>query len=144
MRITHQDLSAVDRRALTEMLVDKIVIAPHPHKIDKDGRRHYTHPRHPLPRSSRGGRAAQGGARGSGQDRPQSLSSRSVIERPNATQSLGILRIEIVQPARGAARVRVIQSPVLLALSGWFGGPLTSHKSDSLNPSPDLSIFSSL
>jgi hypothetical protein len=23
------------------MLVDKIVIAPHPHKIDKDGRRHY-------------------------------------------------------------------------------------------------------
>ena len=29
------------RRALTEMLVDKIVIAPYPHKIDKDGRRHY-------------------------------------------------------------------------------------------------------
>ena len=25
-----------------ELLVDKIVIAPHPHKIDKDGRRHYT------------------------------------------------------------------------------------------------------
>ena len=24
------------------MLVDKIVIAPHPHKIDKDGWRHYT------------------------------------------------------------------------------------------------------
>ncbi|MFL6043780.1 MAG: hypothetical protein ACJ72M_01520 [Propionibacteriaceae bacterium] len=23
------------------MLVDKIVIAPHPHKIDRDGRRHY-------------------------------------------------------------------------------------------------------
>jgi hypothetical protein len=23
------------------MLVDKIVIVPHPHKIDKDGRRHY-------------------------------------------------------------------------------------------------------
>jgi hypothetical protein len=36
-----EDLSAEDRRALTEMLVDKIVIAPHPHKIDKDGRRHY-------------------------------------------------------------------------------------------------------
>jgi hypothetical protein len=36
-----EDLSAVDRRALTEMLVDKIVIAPHPHKI-VDGRRHYT------------------------------------------------------------------------------------------------------
>jgi hypothetical protein len=24
------------------MLVDKIVIAPHPHKIDENGRRHYT------------------------------------------------------------------------------------------------------
>jgi hypothetical protein len=24
------------------MLVDKIIIAPHPHKIDNDGRRHYT------------------------------------------------------------------------------------------------------
>ena len=37
-----EDLSASDRRALTEMLVDKIIIAPHPHKIDKDGRRQYT------------------------------------------------------------------------------------------------------
>jgi hypothetical protein len=36
-----EDLSAEDRRALTEMLVDKTVIAPHPDKIDKDGRRHY-------------------------------------------------------------------------------------------------------
>jgi hypothetical protein len=36
-----EDLSAEDRRALTEMLVDKIIIASHPHKIDKDGRRHY-------------------------------------------------------------------------------------------------------
>jgi hypothetical protein len=36
-----EDLSAEDRRALTEMLVDKIIIAPHPHKI-VDGRRHYT------------------------------------------------------------------------------------------------------
>jgi hypothetical protein len=34
------DLSAVDRRALTEMLVDKIIIERHPSKIDKDGRRH--------------------------------------------------------------------------------------------------------
>ena len=34
------DLPAEDRRALTEMLIDKIVIAPHPHKI-VDGRRHY-------------------------------------------------------------------------------------------------------
>jgi site-specific DNA recombinase len=36
-----EDLSAEDRRALTELLVDKIVVAPHPHKI-VDGRRHYT------------------------------------------------------------------------------------------------------
>ncbi|HET9778771.1 MAG TPA: recombinase family protein [Propionibacteriaceae bacterium] len=36
-----EDLSAEDRRALTKMLVDKIVVAPHPHKI-VDGRRHYT------------------------------------------------------------------------------------------------------
>jgi hypothetical protein len=35
------DLSAVDRRALTEMLVDKIIIERHPHQIDKDGGRHY-------------------------------------------------------------------------------------------------------
>ena len=28
-------------RALTEMLVDKIIIGRHPSKIDKDGRRHY-------------------------------------------------------------------------------------------------------
>jgi hypothetical protein len=36
-----EDLSIEDRRGLTEMLVDKILVAPHPHKIDKDGRRHY-------------------------------------------------------------------------------------------------------
>jgi hypothetical protein len=36
-----EDLSAVDRRAVTEMLVDKIIIGRHPSKIDKDGRRHY-------------------------------------------------------------------------------------------------------
>jgi hypothetical protein len=35
-----EDLSAEDRRALTEMLVDKIVVAPHPHKM-VDSRRHY-------------------------------------------------------------------------------------------------------
>jgi hypothetical protein len=34
-------VSAEDRRALTELLVDKIVVGPHPRKIDKDGRRHY-------------------------------------------------------------------------------------------------------
>ena len=36
-----EDLSAVDRRGLTEMLVDKIIIERHPSKIDKAGRRHY-------------------------------------------------------------------------------------------------------
>ena len=30
-----------DRRALTELLIDKIIIAPHPHKIDEGGRRHH-------------------------------------------------------------------------------------------------------
>jgi hypothetical protein len=35
-----EDLSPEDRRALTELLVDKIVVGPHPHKI-VDGRRHY-------------------------------------------------------------------------------------------------------
>ena len=35
------DLSAQDRKTLTELLVDKIIIARHPRKIDKDGRRHY-------------------------------------------------------------------------------------------------------
>jgi hypothetical protein len=39
-----EDLSAADRRALTELLVDKTVIAPHPHKIDKDGRRPLSRP----------------------------------------------------------------------------------------------------
>src|SRR5512132_3281543 len=34
-------LSAVDRGALTEMLLDKIIIERHPSQIDKDGRRHY-------------------------------------------------------------------------------------------------------
>jgi hypothetical protein len=36
-----EDLSAVDRRALTEMLVDKIIIERHPSKIDENGRRQY-------------------------------------------------------------------------------------------------------
>jgi site-specific DNA recombinase len=35
------DLSVEDRRVLTELLVDKIIVGPHPHKI-LDGRRHYT------------------------------------------------------------------------------------------------------
>jgi hypothetical protein len=43
-----EDLSASDRRALTEMLVDKIIIERHPSKIDKDGRP-LPHPRHPIP-----------------------------------------------------------------------------------------------
>jgi hypothetical protein len=35
-----EDLSTEDRRALTEILVDKIIVAPHPHKI-VDRKRHY-------------------------------------------------------------------------------------------------------
>jgi hypothetical protein len=42
LSLAWEELSAEDRRGRTEMLVDKIVIAPHPHKIDKAGRRHYT------------------------------------------------------------------------------------------------------
>jgi len=37
-----ENLSTVDRRALTEMLVDKIIIERHPSRIEKDGSRHYT------------------------------------------------------------------------------------------------------
>ena len=36
-----EDLSAVDRRALTKMLVGKIIIERDPSKIDKDGQRDY-------------------------------------------------------------------------------------------------------
>ena len=36
-----EDLSAEDRRALTEMLIDKIIIYRHPNKII-DGKKHYT------------------------------------------------------------------------------------------------------
>jgi site-specific DNA recombinase len=36
------DLSAKDQRALTEMLIDEIVVSRHPSKTDADGRRHYT------------------------------------------------------------------------------------------------------
>jgi hypothetical protein len=36
-----ENLSTVDRRALTEMLVDKIIIERNPGKIDNDGKRHY-------------------------------------------------------------------------------------------------------
>jgi len=36
-----EDLSAVDRRALTKMLVGKIITERDPSKIDKDGQRHY-------------------------------------------------------------------------------------------------------
>jgi hypothetical protein len=46
-----EDLSAVDRRALTEMLVDKIIIERHSSKIDKDGRRHCLICANPIPRS---------------------------------------------------------------------------------------------
>ena len=47
-----EDLSAVDGSALTEMLVDKIIIERYPSKIDRDGRRPLLYPRHSIPRSS--------------------------------------------------------------------------------------------
>jgi hypothetical protein len=40
LSLAWEDLSAVDRRALTEMLVDKIIIEWHPSKIDNDGKKH--------------------------------------------------------------------------------------------------------
>jgi hypothetical protein len=43
-----EDLSAVDRRALTEMLVDKIIIKRHPSKITRSAAP-LPHPRHPIP-----------------------------------------------------------------------------------------------
>jgi hypothetical protein len=66
-----------DRRALTEMLVDNIVVAPHPHKI-VDGRRHSPAPSHtkiPRWRPSGSRRCTRLGSRSS-----QGLSSRSVTE----------------------------------------------------------------
>jgi hypothetical protein len=42
LSLAWEGVSVVDSGALTEMLVDKIVVAPHPHRIDKDGKRHYT------------------------------------------------------------------------------------------------------
>jgi hypothetical protein len=67
-----EDLPAVDRRALTEMLVDKIVIYPHPHVMDAAGSRHYTIRAIPYPRPRAGGGTAQGGARGQSRSSPGS------------------------------------------------------------------------
>jgi hypothetical protein len=71
-----EDLSAVDRRAPTEMLVDKIIIAQHPHKI-VDGRHHYLIRPIPYqdPQQEAGRLKAVHDA--SGQDRPQGLSAQS-------------------------------------------------------------------
>ncbi len=68
-----EDLSAVDRRAPTEMLVDKIIIAPHPHK----GRHHYLI--RPIPYQDPQQEAGRLKAvhEASGQDRPQGLSAQS-------------------------------------------------------------------
>jgi hypothetical protein len=54
------------------MLVDKIINGRHPSKIDKDSRRHSSSvPSHTKNLNKR--LSDQGGARGSGQDRPESL-----------------------------------------------------------------------
>ena len=42
------DLSSADQRALTEILIDKIVIYSHPHVRDDAGNRHYTIPAIPY------------------------------------------------------------------------------------------------
>jgi hypothetical protein len=60
------------------MLVDKIIIERHPSKIEKDGRRHYLIRAIPYQDPQQEAeQAPQGGARGSGQDRPQGLSAQS-------------------------------------------------------------------
>jgi hypothetical protein len=78
--VAWEDLSAEDRRALTAMLVDKIIIAPHPHKIDKAGRRRYTIRAIPYQDPGKRLSGSWGCARGAGQDGPQGLSSGSVTE----------------------------------------------------------------
>ena len=66
-----EDLSSEDRRALMEMLVDKIIVTASPQDRRRQSALH--HPRHPVPRSRDGSRAAKGGARGASHDRPQGL-----------------------------------------------------------------------
>jgi hypothetical protein len=68
-------VAVVYRRALTELLIDKIVVAPHPHKIDKDGRRHYLIRAIPYQDPEMEAERLKGGARGQGQDRLQGLGS---------------------------------------------------------------------
>jgi hypothetical protein len=83
--VAWKDLSAEDRRALIEVLVDKITIERHPSKIDKDARRHYTIRAHPVPRSRDGGGAPEGSARlGSrsspGSEQHQSLAANNRVK----------------------------------------------------------------
>jgi hypothetical protein len=67
-----EDLSAEDRRAHRDAgRQDHHRATP---EQDRQGwQAALPHPRHPVPRSRDGGRAAQGSARGAGQDRPQGL-----------------------------------------------------------------------
>ncbi|HLM20905.1 MAG TPA: hypothetical protein VK390_05185 [Propionibacteriaceae bacterium] len=86
-------MSAEDRRALTEMLVDKIIIERHPSKIDKDGGRHsliraipYQDPRQEA-EAAQGGAGDQNpwrGARGPTEspDRPDSWCTSSPLREP--------------------------------------------------------------
>ena len=75
-----EDLSAVDRRALIEMLVDKIIIERHTGRIDKDGRRHYTIRAIPYQDPQQEAQRLRAVHEGESQDRPQGLSSRSITD----------------------------------------------------------------
>ena len=84
-----EDLSAVDRRALTEMLVDKIIIERHPSKIDKDGRRHYLIRAIPYQDPQQEAERLKAVHEAQGQDRPQGLSSLGEPEISLSTSTRG-------------------------------------------------------
>jgi hypothetical protein len=70
------DLSPADQRALTEILIDKIVIYPHPHVMDAARRRHYTF--RAIPYQDPEMEAARlERCTSTGQDRPEGLSAQS-------------------------------------------------------------------
>ncbi len=122
-----EDLSADDRRALTEMLVDKIIIRAAPEQ-DRQGRQApLPHPRHPIPRSRARGRAAEEGARGSGQDRPQGLSNinpwlPTIVLKPQnvprAHPDARIFRVDLGASSRKVPEVQTCTTRTTIR-SGW-------------------------
>jgi hypothetical protein len=104
-----EDLSAEDRRALTEMLVDKIIVAPHPHKI-VDGRRHYliapSHTKIPSKRRSdsrqcttRGSRSFPGSERTTRAIDSARLGGKRLIHRPLTGRNYGSSAKQNVWPS---------------------------------------------